>query len=155
MKIKAETSFFVVLCLVMLFNESSSWWWRRRRTARRSPSSVPQPPACIPRQCTISSWTSWKSCSCPCGYACQKTRQRWIVTVQNSCGSCPYSFSQSKSCNKNRCLNRGRELSYGCSCRRGWTGTCCKDGECKVQFNPCCHFLVSLIFCFRVFLLHT
>lgn len=135
MRTKATSEFFFALCLAIHFISSAAWWNRRRRS--QSP-----PPRCVPRPCSVT-WTSWSSCSCPCGYGCTKTRHRRITTPANSCGSCPYLSSDTKPCNTDSSLcNYGVQRFYGCSCRQGWKGTCCQNGE----YNA----IQILVYCFIV-----
>lgn len=127
MKTKAITTVLVAsVCVAMLFTETSSW--RRRRRRRRSPP--PPPPPCHPQDCAIR-WSDWSGCSSPCGNSGVRIRQRIIITAQNSCGSCPYAAHETEACNRDAslCLHGSTPASNGCTCRSGWTGTCCGDGE--------------------------
>ena len=124
MRIKATSNFFIVFCLLAVLFIDSRAWWRRRRRRRSSP-----PPRCHPQDCSYS-WSSWSSCSCPCGDSCTRTRRVWIDAEENNCGSCPYKEgdSQKERCNENACENAYFALSEGCYCQPGWKGTCCENG---------------------------
>ena len=96
--------------------------WRRRR--RRSSA-----PPCSPRNCQVGAWTSWSSCSHRCGSSGTRLRTRQIVQAAACGGSCPFTFQDSQSCNRNNCQHGGTPHSSGCSCRAGYSGTCCELGE--------------------------
>ncbi len=114
---------FFLLCVAMLFPESSTW---RRRRRRRAP---PPPPPCTRQDCAVSSWSSWGSCSYPCGNNGVQSRSRSIVTHPSCNGQpCP-SLSETIACNRGNCLNQGTPHSTGCHCRAGYTGTCCQNGK--------------------------
>ena len=119
---------FWVLCVVMLFMETNSVFWRRRRRRRAPP---PPDPCAGSRDCSVSSWSGWSSCSWPCGLSGVKTRSRTITSSAVNCGTCPYSLSETVSCNTDPslCLHESTRTSNGCHCRDGWTGTCCGDGK--------------------------
>ena len=55
-------------------------------------------PRCYPRNCVVSSWGRWSSCSATCGSYGRKTRNRRVITSASCGGSCHYSTSQSTSC---------------------------------------------------------
>ena len=124
MRIKATSNFFIVFCLLAVLFIDSRAWWRRRRRRRSSP-----PPRCHPQDCSYG-WSSWSSCSCPCGDSCTRTRRVWIDPEENNCGSCPHKKgdSQKERCNTNACENAYFALPEGCYCRPGWKGTCCENG---------------------------
>ena len=118
---------FIIICAMLLIMEANAIFWRRRRR-RRSP---PVPPPCSPVNCLVSSWTSWSSCSHQCGTSGTQRRTRW-KTQTASCGGteCFYSPQQTRACNRDTCQNGGTPRSSGCSCRPGYWGTCCDQGEC-------------------------
>ncbi|CAH3034508.1 unnamed protein product, partial [Pocillopora meandrina] len=120
----------VWLCIVMLFSETCYAFWSRRRRRRRPPP----PPPCVPRNCVVSHWSNYGSCSYPCGtggvqWKTRYWRSRHVTISQNHCGSCSYHMRESKRCNIGLCANYGRPHSSGCYCRLGYTGTCCRAGE--------------------------
>lgn len=117
-----KTILFAVF-IALFFSEASAW---RRRRRRRSP---PPPPPCQPRDCTVSSWSNYGSCSYPCGTSGVQWRSRYVTRVQSCGGQCPYNLHESKACNRGLCANHGTPHSSGCYCRAGYTGTCCQHGE--------------------------
>ena len=52
--------------------------------------------------CTVSSWSSWSSCSRTCGSGV-KTRTRTITTYESCSGYCHYHFKETKKCISNCC----------------------------------------------------
>ncbi|XP_046857891.1 neurogenic locus notch homolog protein 1-like isoform X2 [Xenia sp. Carnegie-2017] len=78
-----------------------------------------------PRNCVVSRWSSWSSCSHQCGNAGVQTRTRRKIRTESNGGSCPYSLRRTRACNRNKCRNRGRPTYGRCICYSGWTGTCC------------------------------
>ena len=91
---------FLVLLQLLLLSELSDGWRRRRRRRR-----------CYPRNCVMSSWSSWSSCSAPCGSIGIKTRRRRVLSYAY-CGGYCYSTSQSASCPHTCCP---------VSCSYSWT----------------------------------
>ena len=67
--------------------------WRRRRRRRRR---------CSVRHCSVSSWSSWSSCTRPCGWG-STTRARRITVSQSCGGGCPYHLRETKRCNTHCC----------------------------------------------------
>ncbi len=118
----ARTIFFSVW-IVILFTQTSGNGFPRRRSIRRTPAP------CTLQDCTVSSWSSWNSCSYPCGNNGVQSRSRSIVT-HPSCGGkpCP-TLSETRACNRDNCLNQGTPHSTGCHCRPGYTGNCCQNGK--------------------------
>ncbi|XP_046857354.1 thrombospondin type-1 domain-containing protein 7B-like [Xenia sp. Carnegie-2017] len=109
---------FLFILLLLAF-EGNCWrrrrrrrWWRRRR---RCPAS----------NCGVSHWSSWSSCSHQCGLSGVQTRTRKKTRTESCGGSCPYSFTQTRACNRNNCGNRGWSWYGRCICNSCWTGTCC------------------------------
>jgi len=80
---------FNLLFLLLLVGVDS--WWRRRRRRRR----------CY-RNCSLSSWSSWGSCSATCGWRGTQTRSRYKYYSEQCGGTCP-STVQSRSCNRRCC----------------------------------------------------
>ncbi len=133
MTISVRTLIFA-LCIAMLFTVTSEKWWNRRRRS--------SPPPCRASDCEVSSWSSWSACSYPCGTSGMSYRTRDIISSASCGGSCPYSFRDTKACNRGGCSNYGRAHSTGCNCRPGYTGRCCGYGEC-----------VRLVICYLLFML--
>ena len=57
---------------------------------------------CSAVDCTVSSWSSWSSCSRTCGSGV-KTRTRTKTRSASCGGTCPYDFTDTKRCNSNCC----------------------------------------------------
>ena len=113
----------VILLVVFLCARGSDSWRRRRR--RRAP------PPCRPRNCVAGSWTSWGACSHQCGTSGTQRRTRPQTSPASCGGSCPYTFGDTRACNRDKCKNGGTPRSSGCSCRPGFRGTCCDGGKRK------------------------
>lgn len=125
------TTIFALLCIFMLFAETCAFWSRRRRRRRRSPPPPPGlPPPCTPQDCVLSTWSSWSSCSYPCGNSGIISRTRYKISVENSCGRC-YPLRDENPCNRDKCNGTSSTGSHstGCYCRAGYTGTCCRSGK--------------------------
>ena len=83
-----SAKFLLVFILPFIFHDGAESWRRRRR--RR---------ACTPRDCQVSSWYSWNSCSVStCGRQGYQSRSRSVASSA-SCGgaSCPYLY-ESRHC---------------------------------------------------------
>ena len=106
-----EKAIFVALSILLLFTETN--------------------PCAGSRDCSVSSWSGWGSCSWPCGLSGVKRRSRYVTISAVKCGNCPYSLRQTATCNREawRCLHGSTRNSRGCTCRPGWTGTCCGTGK--------------------------
>ena len=113
------------MCLLYLLTEASAW--RRRRRRRRSP------PPCSAVNCQVGSWTSWSSCSHQCGTRGTQSRTRQQVQAASCGGTCPYHLRETRACNRDNCRNGGTPHSSGCSCRAGYRGTCCEQGESRLS----------------------
>ena len=129
MRIKARATIFFALTVLLLLTETNSW--RRRRRRRSSRRRRVTSPCAGSRDCSVSSWSGWSSCSWPCGLSGVKRRSRYITISAVNCGTCPYSFSESQNCNRepSLCLHGSIRNYRGCTCRAGWTGTCCGTGK--------------------------
>ena len=111
---------FLAICLLHLMTEASAWSRRRRRRA------------CSAVSCLVGHWTSWSSCSHQCGMSGKQTRTRQVLRPASCGGSCPYSLSGTRACNRDNCRNGGTPHIGGCSCRAGYGGTCCEQGESRL-----------------------
>ena len=112
----------LVFWVVVIFcvRNTDSWWRRRRR--RRSP------PPCSARNCVVSQWGSWGLCSHQCGTNGVQSRTRSQTSAAACGGTCPYHLSETRACNRNNCQNGGTPRNSDCSCRPGYSGTCCEGG---------------------------
>ena len=119
----------LVFCLVVIFCTRNIESWRRRRRHRRGP------PPCSARDCVLSQWGSWGSCSHQCGTSGVQRRTRLPTSVAVCGGTCPYHLSETCACNRNNCQNGGSPHSSGCSCRAGYRGTCCEGGTFLTKGN--------------------
>jgi len=115
---------FLTIFLLYLLTEASAWRRRRRRRA---------PPPCSAVNCQVGSWTSWSSCSHQCGTSGEQTRTRRQVKAASCGGTCPYNLRETQACNRDNCRNGGTPHSGGCSCRAGYRGTCCEQGESRLR----------------------
>ena len=120
------TAFAVCLFILLLPIETESIFWRRRRRRRRNP---PHPTPCPARDCTVNGWSSWSACTHLCGNSGTMTRTRRVLTSQSCSGTCPYNLRETIPCNRGHCQNGGTPQNRYCSCRTGYTGTCCARGE--------------------------
>lgn len=85
--------------------------------------------SCRGRECKVSSWSWWSSCSHRCGSTGERTQSR-SITQDATCGrSCTYSLQRSTPCNRYACKHGGTPIPGRCRCLPGWTGTCCESGE--------------------------
>ena len=113
---------FALLLVVLIIHETESWWSGRRRRRRT--------PTCVARNCQVGQWSGWSDCTHRCGNAGTQSRTR-AKTVDETCkGTCPYHLSETQDCNRNACQNGGVPASGHCSCKAGFTGTCCEQGRC-------------------------
>ena len=103
-----------IVVTIFLVVHTDAWWKRRRR---RSP---PPPPPC-----KVSPWSSWSKCNHKCGNAGLQTRNKYDCCS----GTCRETMKETRLCNRNACRNGGKPLNGRCSCRGGYTGTCCETGE--------------------------
>ncbi|PFX19966.1 Versican core protein [Stylophora pistillata] len=120
----------IVLMVLVLARDIDSW---RRRRRRRSP------PPCGARNCQVSSWTSWSSCSHRCGTSGTQRRTRTKTVVEACGGSCPYRLDEVQACNRDQCKNGGTPYASGCRCRPGYQGTCCEGDVNECNTRPCQH----------------
>ena len=118
----------LTFCFLLLMAETNSIFWSRRRRRR-------SPPPCSAVNCQVGSWTSWSSCSHQCGTSGTQRRTRQQTQEASCGGSCHYGLSETQACNRNSCDNGGTPYSGGCSCRAGYGGTCCDQGESKRRIN--------------------
>ena len=116
----------LTFCFLLLMAATNSIFWSRRRRRR-------SPPLCSAVNCRVGSWTSWTFCSHQCGTSGTQTRTRLLFKPGSCVGSCPYNARETQACNSDNCQNGGRPHSGGCSCRAGYGGTCCEQGESKLR----------------------
>ena len=126
-----EKAIFVALSILLLFTEINSFFWRRRRRRKSQPPRPPVDPCAGSRDCSVSSWSGWSSCSLPCGFWGVKRRSRYITSSAVNCGTCNYNLHDTEACNREawRCLHGSFRAFRGCTCRPGWTNTCCGTGK--------------------------
>ena len=115
----------IAISLLLLMAEKNSIFWRRRRRRGRQCG--------LAVNCRVGSWTGWGSCSHQCGTSGTQTRTRQQTQAAYCGGSCPYSLSETRACNRGNCQNGGTPYSSGCSCRSGYRGTCCEYGEFRLR----------------------
>mgnify|MGYP001798403642 FL=1 len=117
--------FLIVISFSFLFINVGARWHRARN--RRSRYYRPGA-SCRPRKnCRLSKWCSWSSCSATCGPNGVRVRTRHIIEKARCGGRCGV-LRQLRRCNR-RCLNRGY-IRYGrCRCRKGYNGFCCEGSE--------------------------
>ena len=111
-----------IIIVSLLQAQFGAFGWRRRRRRRRAP-------VCSRTNCLVSSWSSWSACSHKCGTTGVQTRTRSKTRSESCGGTCPYQLTGCRSCNRNACKNGGTPKPGYCSCTKGWTGTCCEQGE--------------------------
>ena len=116
----------IAIFLLLLIAETNSLFFRRRRRRRRR-----SPPPCRAVNCLVESWTSWGSCSHQCGKSGTQRRTRQQTRAASCGGTCPYHLTETQECNRDNCHNGGTPHIGRCSCRAGYGGTCCEQGECK------------------------
>ncbi|XP_032233414.2 uncharacterized protein LOC5508728 isoform X2 [Nematostella vectensis] len=111
---------------------------RRRRRA------APVPPPCTAKNCIVSGWSLYSSCTHHCGNSGTQTRTRRVTRAQECGGTCPYHLSETIACNRDACRNGGTPANGYCRCRVGYRGTCCEldIDECATQ-RPCQHFCTN------------
>ena len=110
---------FLYICIVItIFLGNHANAWRRRRRYRPPP----------PKNCKLSPWSSWSACNHECGNAGVQIRTRHKIE-QECCGGTCGSLKETRPCNRVACRNGGTPLHGRCSCRGGYTGTCCETGE--------------------------
>ena len=115
-------SIVLTICFVVLITGTNSIFWSRRRRRR-------SPPPCNARNCQVGSWTSWSSCSHQCGTSGSQTRIRQKLQAAQCGGTCPYKLQETQACNRGNCKHGGTPNNAGCSCRVGYGGRCCQQGE--------------------------
>ena len=59
--------------------------------------------SCSAQSCRVSSWSRWSSCSRTCGSSGTQKRTRHKTRNEYCGGSCHYSFSETRACNRRCC----------------------------------------------------
>ena len=85
----------LILLIISFYFAYDTEAWRRRRRRR----------SCSASNCQMSSWSSWSSCSAPCGHFSSQQRTRYVRTHASCGGSCPYSTQETRSCYGNSPVN--------------------------------------------------
>lgn len=84
-----------------------------------------------PVDCELSEWTSWSSCTTPCGASGTQSSSRHRVLTEKCGGTCSSSLSRTRSCLQTSCFNGGSVQNGACRCRDGFTGNCCQEEICN------------------------
>lgn len=93
---------------------------------------------CHKRDCSLSSWSKWSSCSQPCGTEGLQIRFRRVTRAPKCGGSCG-SLTQTRQCNR-ECPNGGTPNHLWCNCKAGYSGRCCTGGKQYYSFiRPSTH----------------
>ena len=92
MRIRRSVILLFVVIQGLLLNEVCDGWRRRRRRRRR----------CTARDCSMSSWSMWSSCSATCGSG-RQTRSRSIQITPLCGGKECGATSESRSCSVSPC----------------------------------------------------
>ena len=97
------------------------------------------------RDCQLSSWSPWSTCSTRCGVSGVESSSRYKVITEQCGGYCPSILNKTRPCFELSCLNGGRLNHNGtCSCADGYSGECCEeksDGIVKNVFFACTKIL--------------
>ena len=93
----------------------------------------------IRRDCQLSSWSHWSTCSTPCGVSGFESSSRYKKVTDQCGGYCPSTLRKTRACSVElSCRNGGRLNHDGtCSCADGYSGKCCEvksDGIVKKRF---------------------
>ena len=107
----------LVLILVLMVDQTEMWF--------------------VTCKCAVSSWTSWRACSQPCGNGGIQTRTGSIITSSTCSSSCPPRV-ETRPCNT-ECSNGATPIAGidgGCHCQIGYSGKCCTeiDGKHNLQW---------------------
>lgn len=77
--------------------------------------------------CQLNSWSTWSSCSTPCGVSGTQTSTRHRIITEQCGGNCSTPFRKTRSCPRQSCFNRGiLSVNGTCSCSEGYSGDCCE-----------------------------
>ena len=87
-----KTLILLIFFCYSAYDTEAIFWNRRRRS-------------CSASNCQMSSWSSWASCSAPCGHFSSQHRTRYVRTHASCGGSCPYSTQETRSCYGNSPVN--------------------------------------------------
>ena len=130
---------FLVFAIVIMVDQTEGW---RRRRRRRCPVT----------NCSVGPWTSWSTCTQPCGTGGTQRRTRRVTRGATCGGSCP-TLVETRACNRG-CSNGGTLVSGRCiNCKTGYSGRCCTGGNILRQKNiffkyiPGIYFLISNSIC--------
>ena len=112
---------FLVFAIVIMVDQTEGW---RRRRRRRCPVT----------NCSVGPWTSWSTCTQPCGTGGTQRRTRRVTRGATCGGSCP-ALVETRACNRG-CSNGGTPVSGRCiNCKTGYSGRCCTGGNILRQFK--------------------
>lgn len=96
---------------------------------------------CQKRDCSLTSWSKWSSCSQPCGDEGLQIRYRQVTRSAKCGGSCG-PLTQTRPCNR-ECPNGGTPDHLRCNCKPGYSGRCCTGGR-QYYFQSSIHTFIRV-----------